>query len=399
MASFWADENFDFEDSLNASIWNESPARGARLAQLHGHANAGGWQDRWANPALPWVPDLVGHRWREEGGVVVIGSAYAPFVDETASRHASMPLREYANAKTASEFGPRFLAHVIRPDASYYGKLRILLEGLVEPERLVLTDLCRASFVEASRNGFAGGDEVVGCFRHEFDAWVAWGGDWTLSRIQSSGARVVVMLGEIAWASFGDVVRRGDGVFEENRPQLSTPACWFVLAGTRRLAIRVSHPAWQNRWDPGYAAGRGVLSTLLGVAPPGPGAQLPATPPSSTAKQGRPRRQARGVATPTAGARVIGLHFICRRDLNVTLLPDGTFETGVWVVAEKHANTAEYVALHESKTRGSYRQGRILSVRSVEYEGRLRRIFHVQPESKSLAWVGDGAGERGYLWS
>lgn len=130
------------------------------LAHAHGQANAGGWQDRWANPALPWVPDLVGRLWREEGGVVVIGSAYAPFIDEPASRHASMPLRDDENAKTAAEFGPRFLARVIRPDASYYGKLRTLLEGLIEPERLVLTDLCRASFVEASSNGFAGGSRA-----------------------------------------------------------------------------------------------------------------------------------------------------------------------------------------------------------------------------------------------
>lgn len=240
--------------------------------------------------------------------------------------------------------------------------------------------------------------EVVARFRHEFDAWVTWGGDWTLSRIQSSGAKVVVLLGEIAWASFSGVVRRGDGVFEENGPQLATPAGWFVLGGSRRLAIRVSHPAWQNRWDPGYATAREVLSTLLGVVPPGHSAQLPTTLPYSTDKQDRPPRQGRRVGTPTKRV-VIGLHFICRGDLNVTLLHDGTFETGVWVVAEKHVNTAEYVALHESEVRGSYRQGRILSVRSVEHEGRLRRIFHVQPESRSLAWVGDGAGERGYLWS
>lgn len=263
MASFWADENFDFEDSLNASIWSESLVRGARLAQIHGAAGAGGWQDRWANPALPWVPDLVGRRWREEGGAVVIGSAYAHFIEDGASRRASMPLRDYENAKTAAEFGPRFLASVIRPDASYYGKLRILLEGLVEPERVVLTDLCRASFVEASSNGFAGGDEVVGRFRDQFDAWVAWSGDWTLSRIQSSGARVVVLLGGIAWTSFGEVVRRGDGVFEENVSQLSNGACRFLLADTRRLAIRVSHPSWQNRWDPGYAAARDALAAAL----------------------------------------------------------------------------------------------------------------------------------------
>jgi hypothetical protein len=111
------------------------------------------------------------------------------------------------------------------------------------------------------------------------------------------------------------------------------------------------------------------------------------------------------VSTPRArsvprnsGPRVVGLHFVCRGALNIRDLPDGTFESGVWVVADQHARTAEYVALHESRSMPSYRQGRILGYRLVVHEGRTRLIFHVQPGPKTLPWVGEGSGEKGYCY-
>lgn len=47
--------------------------------------------------------------------------------------------------------------------------------------------------------------------------------------------------------------------------------------------------------------------------------------------------------------RVIEMHFVCRDDLNVTDLGDGTFETGVWYVSAEAARTVRTVALHQDK--------------------------------------------------
>lgn len=97
-------------------------------------------------------------------------------------------------------------------------------------------------------------------------------------------------------------------------------------------------------------------------------------------------------------AAVRGLHFVCRDDLNVTDHGDGTFDTGFWYVASRHADTAEYVALHESKAERSYRHGRILRWYTVDYEGKDRRVFLVKQEGQAREWVGDGSGEKGYTW-
>ncbi len=97
-------------------------------------------------------------------------------------------------------------------------------------------------------------------------------------------------------------------------------------------------------------------------------------------------------------ASVKGIHFVCRDDLNVTDHGDGTFETGFWVVAGKHLDDVEYVALHETKDRLSYRQGRVISWHHVIYEGRERVVFVVNQEGAPRGWVGGGSGEKGYAW-
>jgi hypothetical protein len=40
------------------------------------------------------------------------------------------------------------------------------------------------------------------------------------------------------------------------------------------------------------------------------------------------------------GRYVTGFHFVCDADKGVTLNPDGTFWSGIWVVAEVHAERA-----------------------------------------------------------
>jgi len=95
---------------------------------------------------------------------------------------------------------------------------------------------------------------------------------------------------------------------------------------------------------------------------------------------------------------VIGMHFVCRDDLNVVDRGDGTFETGYWAVAHGHADTVEYVALHETKDQPSYRHGRVITWYPVDYEGRERVVFVVRQRGLPREWEGGGSGEKGYAW-
>jgi len=97
-------------------------------------------------------------------------------------------------------------------------------------------------------------------------------------------------------------------------------------------------------------------------------------------------------------SKVIGMHFVCRDDLNVTDRGDGTFETGYWAVASKHCETVEYVALHEAKDQLSYRQGRVIDWFTVDYGGRDRVVFVVREHGPARPWNGGGSGEKGYDW-
>ncbi len=99
---------------------------------------------------------------------------------------------------------------------------------------------------------------------------------------------------------------------------------------------------------------------------------------------------------------VLGFHFVCAKDKDVVL--DGKhFRTGIWAVAEKHVivgiRLGAYVALHEARSKPSYRQGKI-----VGFEKKARPTkkipngieFLVEPFDQPLEWVGDGTGEKGF---
>ena len=96
--------------------------------------------------------------------------------------------------------------------------------------------------------------------------------------------------------------------------------------------------------------------------------------------------------------KVVGMHFVCRDDLNVTDHGNGTFDTGFWAVSHKHCPGLEYVALHASKDSPSYRQGRVVAWRAVPYAGKERVIFTVESDNQRRDWVGGGSGERGYAY-
>ena len=92
---------------------------------------------------------------------------------------------------------------------------------------------------------------------------------------------------------------------------------------------------------------------------------------------------------------VLGFHFICRRDLNVTQLPDGEFDSGNWAVDESHAETARHVALHEKRSEPSYLQGELISLRPAAEKGRF--VFRVRATPTPYAWPArSGAGEKAY---
>jgi hypothetical protein len=103
-------------------------------------------------------------------------------------------------------------------------------------------------------------------------------------------------------------------------------------------------------------------------------------------------------------------HFVCAGDRGVTVLSDGRFKTGSWVVAEatviQSLRYGAIVALHESRSTPSYRQGRIvdfaLTVRNMLAENVEKTEtgieFLVVSTPEPLNWIGDATGEKGYRW-
>jgi hypothetical protein len=117
----------------------------------------------------------------------------------------------------------------------------------------------------------------------------------------------------------------------------------------------------------------------------------------------------------SGNAVVTGYHFVCARDRGVSPAESGRFWSGSWVVAECNVRNSlkygAYLALHESKANPSYRQGTILDYRRSARDmlpadapgaGSRREEgieFLVQETSEPYAWVGGGAGEKGYRWT
>lgn len=96
--------------------------------------------------------------------------------------------------------------------------------------------------------------------------------------------------------------------------------------------------------------------------------------------------------------KVVGIHLVCRQRLRVEELGNGEFKSGHWKISESSANTAQYLALHESKNQPSYKQGIIEKwKRSEERPDRI--TFYVKATDEQKEWVGGGTGEKGYLWS
>ncbi len=117
-----------------------------------------------------------------------------------------------------------------------------------------------------------------------------------------------------------------------------------------------------------------------------------------------PRVQKSNVSKRQTGV-VVGYHFVCKGDRGVTLLPAGRFKSGSWVVSEEQVKRSleygAYLALHESKTEPSYRQGHIAGYELKERDMLNEEDFEPQTkhgveflveataESVPVGWRGD----------
>jgi len=93
-----------------------------------------------------------------------------------------------------------------------------------------------------------------------------------------------------------------------------------------------------------------------------------------------------------ANASGVGIHLLCRDDLGVTELEDGTFETRAWRVNERWLHSAAYVALHQRKSERSYRQGRLVEFR-VDAKRSDRFLLVVEPDGSPVPWPGSQRGK------
>lgn len=313
---FWDSHHFDLSDPINAEIWENSPqlqhaiqtpaalapvgAFGAQQAMFEAPHQAF-WDNLQPSGILPWVPDLVGKRWKKKDAVFVVGSAYAGFIDEYSGRDAAMNLCCYASANSASAFQERFLKNVVRPDQAYYSRLATLFDGIRTMDALCVMDLCRASFVlRGLRDGLPGnwdqgGDAVVkdsaaGPPPHIFQQYVDQNSNWTLKRFMQSKASKIVALGSIAehgvlrlFQNYGFTIQEqgfvlqppvpanGNAAWVNNYAEqgrklgywLQHSTWWSIIspdAGHRTFhLLPIYHPSKSNRYDPNYQQTRMLL--------------------------------------------------------------------------------------------------------------------------------------------
>jgi hypothetical protein len=252
----WSIDDFNLDDKTNRLIWETSPRI---LKKIHGLAHAStntpkftgqvGVQqamigvDGFDKEPLPLVPDLVGKDTVENPtrAVLILGSSYAPFVQDISTRNA-IRSSDYRAVRSAAQFQQLFFNTVIVGDTYYYGKLESRFDQIRCPRELIVTDLCHGSFCLRGKQRLRrdmGGDRVVNgshpeleirqlagearsLFSHYVDAESA----WTWQRIQS--VKDIVALGAIA---------------EHGILRL------FHKMKTQGISMNVSGQPWNNRFQ------------------------------------------------------------------------------------------------------------------------------------------------------
>jgi hypothetical protein len=302
--SFWSVNRLDLEDEVNEGIWCRSAALQADVRARSPSSRADVLQARLGG--LPWVPDLVGRRWREAGAIHVVGSAYSPFIAGGIGR--AIGLDTYRRARAPAEFLRAFVPAVVLGDRRYYEPLGGLIEGAVGgQERFVLTDLVRACFIAVEDE--KGGDRAVGSDPDLFMAYARSGWQWTWRRFIESAATGIVALGSVVEHALLKLLRAQDLELRvSGRPGLWLPAddrpittyasnvklstwllrgWWWEASGVVEGVARVwrilpaYHPSWVNRYDPGYRATIAAVRSMLtgaSIAPPASHAPRPSAP-------------------------------------------------------------------------------------------------------------------------
>lgn len=416
----WTHSKLASKDPINRQIWSGSLRLQRALPQRPPGA-VGLLQQRLEGGPYPWVPDLVGRRASEKGGVLVLGSAYSPFISGEAGRERTLSLDQYADSTGPAAFQALFLRHVVRGDPSYYGPLaELCLAAGLELDQVTLSDLVRACFVDGAGGG---GDAAVESDPEHFLELARLNWRWTWERMLASRSTCVVVLGTVAHNGLLHMLQeQGCAVTLRGQPRTrGTPArllsrdplgwklgdwgerrTWWVVRwqqGGRARKWRVLpiyHPARRNKYDAGYQRSAAALASMLGKAPVPPERRPTRQSQPQSQPQARPPRPVSPRPQSAGDSAVIGMHFVCRGDMNVVDHGDGTFDTGVWKVSTRHCDGVEYIALHESKERRSYRHGEVLSWRTTRHEGQQRIIFTVRQSGPPRAWQGGGSGEKGY---
>ena len=210
MSNYWNFSELATDDTINAAIWQQSPSIQLRIHhpnQLIYPGSVGAQQAMCGNIPLPWEPDIVGKKWKDPGGIIIVGSAYAGFIEEYSRRSGTMPLSTYIACSSVpdySVFQNAFLNSVVSANDSHYGPLESLAKPFVDLSNVALFDLCRVSFVCRGmvhpRRSDKAGDAVVkkACdvFEKYVDSCII--PPWTWKRINEGAARRIIALGTIA---------------------------------------------------------------------------------------------------------------------------------------------------------------------------------------------------------
>jgi hypothetical protein len=204
-SDFWDASHFNLRDPINEEIWKKSQKLQTTVQSwqdLQSAGSVGAQQAMFGRAVLPWVPDLVGQASHKPEGVIVCGSAYAGFIHECSTRRCGLPFSRYANARSVAEFQRDFLECVVSTDQSYYDAVRQLLcIGNWKSEQLLLTDLCRVSFVcrgSDERRKDRSGDRIARSQPEVFQRYVDATAGWTWRRFGQSQASCILALGTIA---------------------------------------------------------------------------------------------------------------------------------------------------------------------------------------------------------
>ena len=263
-ADFWDAKNFDFTDALNEEIWLLSPDVQQQIHPTENLKQPGAIGSQQAmldsrllteRGPLPWVPDLVGKESQDEGGIVIVGSAYAGFIHEYSTRAAKLPLQAYLAASSIEDFQRLFLSYVVRPDASYYIPLQNLCSDFGSASKLTLMDLCRVSLVKRGLEDEKRSDSnrnILGEAPAMFEKYVEseQPADWLWRRLVDGQAKCVLALGLTVehgllrlFSHRGMRITQGEFVF---RPKSFAPGVWAMRYAdpSRTLRYWLDHETW-----------------------------------------------------------------------------------------------------------------------------------------------------------